>query len=318
MTYTIYDMIKDDHPVLRTGNRRLIDKGKYEEIGFFLDITTRCNKNCKFCSYKQIPGKDISEEILEQVYTYFRSVLDYYSGNMKVILFGGEPTINKKCFDIIHNIRNLEADTNKLRIELQSNLSQSVDYYVELLKHIEHLTLTWHIDQQNSIFFEKIKQLADKADINKSKIEIFVMFSNFSYQSSYDFKKKLDDIGIYSELHYIKINEQDIDPIAEALWHKDSENYVEENILLINGHRFGYEEWFDKVFPFHMPKIKCYAGYQQQYIDVDGNIYRCDTKHLKKESFGHVKELRPPFDLDIVCENENCHRDWTIRKEIEK
>ena len=78
------------------------------------------------------------------------------------------------------------------------------------------------------------------------------------------------------------------------------------------------EEWFNKVFPFDMPEIDCYSGYQQQYIDIYGNIYRCDTKHINGESFGNVETIKLPFNLDLKCEKENCHRDWHVRKELKK
>lgn len=320
MENTLYDILKDDEKInLRTGNYRLINKGKYEDIGIFLDLTTRCNKNCEFCSYKKIPGCDISDEILEQVYLYFEKIFNFYTGEVKIILFGGEPTIySGNCETVIDRIYNINHSCEKVKIELQSNFSQNVGYYVKLLNKLTHLTLTWHIDQQNDVFLQKFSELASLSKENKNKIEVFVMFSNYSYQNSYKYKLELEKLGIYSELHFIKMDDNEIDPIAEAIWKKDSEKYIKENILLINDHIYGYEEWFNKVFPFDMPEINCYSGYQQQYIDIYGNIYRCDTKHINGESFGNVETIKLPFDLDLKCEKENCHRDWHVRKELKK
>lgn len=316
MHQVLYDMIKDDNVNLKTGNYRLINKDKYEDIGFFLDITTRCNKNCNFCSYKKNPGRDISDDMIDKVRAYFNSILYFYTGNIKITLFGGEPTVHPKCYNIVDCFRSLDHKWFKFDINLQSNFSQSVDYYLKLLDKLDHLILTWHIDQQNDEFYNKFELLSKKSGNKRRNIEVFVMFDNFSFQSSYNWKLKLDDIGLYSELHFIKTDNNDIYPLADIIWKVDSKNYDKENTILINNHVFGYEEWFDRIFPYKMPKIDCYSGYQQQYIDIDGNIYRCDTKHLKGESFGNVVDTRPPFKLCLECENETCHRDWHVRKEL--
>lgn len=67
-----------------------------------IDITTRCNLNCKFCFAEQNNEKDISWEIIEKNLKRIKS-----KPKPCVVLIGGEPTLRKDLPTIIKKIREL-------------------------------------------------------------------------------------------------------------------------------------------------------------------------------------------------------------------
>ena len=295
-----------------TGNIRCIDSTANEIMYVTVDLTTACNKNCNFCVYRSEPGEGryMNELTFDHLEAYLKDVIEHYD-RTEILLFGGEPTLHPKLFEMCDRLRAL----NPTVLRLQSNLSQDVDFYLELSKHIDQLVLTLHVDDQDKP--EVLNKLFSLEPIAAS-IEIFFMFCNdtiFDKMPLYDSVKA----RFYTELHHLKRNELDnILPQWKAYWQAEAKHYTLDHTIIQEDDGFRhdpvYEELFFDVRP-EVSKNKCYAGKQSMYIDVDGIVYPCDIYKLEDRKPIHsvLCKYRPrqPF----MCEGVTCSRDWCVRRE---
>lgn len=118
-----------------------------------IEVTSRCNLNCKFCFADSSYNKD--EDIsIEKIKFLYERVLKY-SGNCNIQLSGGEPTVRNDLPQIIRLGRELgfnfvQVNTNGIRIAQDEG-------YVKELKEAGLASIFLQFDGTNDSIYKKLR-----------------------------------------------------------------------------------------------------------------------------------------------------------------
>lgn len=290
-----------------------------------VDIVSSCNKKCSFCEYYKPDGKIMGPQVQASVLKFIQAVSEGRKP-LRVLLFGGEPTLmsHRDLYALCYQLHIMGA-----QVYLQSNFSQSDEYYAALLHHVDRLILTYHIDDQTDPnVYKKFKALAEASEeINRRHaVEIFFMFSNESLRKSLPLYEEMKTLFPLTELHFLKTEKhQRIDAQWLAYWKSEAKHYVDEHKILV---KYGdrekkiYTEFFWEVYPEDVNAIKeCSAGQQCLYINTDGDIFPCDVRKLLGKPMGNVNHVDTTGIVSLAMKVEPCHgircsRDYHVVRSI--
>ena len=116
------------------------------------DILRRCNLDCTYC---EVSRHDSTSPLptLEDLTNTFRFIQEYvriYNSNRKdpvksnMDFTGGEPTINNNFWPLLDII----AETGEFRLSLTTNGTWPASFTEKILKHFEHVTISWHAEDK--------------------------------------------------------------------------------------------------------------------------------------------------------------------------
>lgn len=266
------------------------------------EITKECNYKCSYCNvYSE--GHDLTN--IEDTIRFLNSFGD--GKNLKITLFGGEPTLHPQIKDIVKSLNN--------DITLFTNLSGSLTLYqdlVSLKKDIE-LSASYHPAKVSfCLFYDKIKDLLKVT----TKVKVVFMLDptvNERYRDNYN---SLLALGLSVEVHKVvydndrspnsieenQLIDADKSTNIQVEFEDNTIKEVSSEYLLSNGlNNFKY--------------FKCQSGCNNLYISKEGEIYPCLDYRREGISLGHITEKKPEDLKETICILHKCTSDLEIPKE---
>ena len=134
-------------------------------------VSKKCNYDCTYCG----PGSHDVNGVVKSNQTYideFNSLYELISNkeNIHINITGGEPT---ELDDLIGLCKHIKTTDPKIRINVNTNGSKGVNYYLELAKWIDYLDISLHFEYVKlQAFLKKMGKLQQKI---KSMLNIYVM-----------------------------------------------------------------------------------------------------------------------------------------------
>ena len=252
--------------------------GDIREIGGYglnIIITERCNLKCPYCFQKEHHKKFMSLDT-------FKNIIDSADDNCNknIILFGGEPTLNKDFIKMAIYARNNGYNTSIITNgRLINNINEWGPYF-------------------NSIVFsiEPSKNLSKKI----RKIDNFDTFLNIIS----DFKNIYSNIYISMSIVLTDLikNVQSMLDLRQSILDKGIYVNILENLGNVNNWKNNKDWWFftQELKSKDLEVYKEYIGYDKSFADGfinQGNqyLYNLDGSYITFDTNGNIL----PFDMNF-------------------
>lgn len=282
---TFYSALADISPKESKLAQKTKAENRHEikDISPWIFTTRNCNLSCTYC-YEELCNKNISQQTLFDINSYFQKYID--GGDLEFVNYrisGGEPLIN---FNIWKQpvLEAINKNKGKLTVSLLTNLTL-------LNKEMEKFIIDNHIGCSVSLdgmdYSKPFKNGKSSAFIVRKKIEGFLNreFTKFNISSviNKDTFSGLDDLACFVgknkllwniEIDHFFMGEVDAKIIITKM---------KEVIDILN--KYDYD--FYSLFRFNNinlnnPQGGCSAGKHMVAININGDIYPCQTVIDKK------------------------------------
>lgn len=284
---------------------KYIADNKYESDDFLTvtwEITRLCNYQCSYCQVfrKEDKGEPNLTKVVEFLNEFGKDK------NLKITLFGGEPTLSKDIPWILQSLKN--------DVDIFTNLSQSVEYYRRLanIKKDLEIIATFHPDKISfKEFYSKVYEISTFA----KKINIILMVDS-SLDMDYMFMhESILKIGVGVEVLKVvhdnnreqnttienKLIDDDRSNNLKIIFEDDSCKYVTHEYVLSRGlNNFKY--------------FKCLGGCRNLFISQDCFIYSCFDYRHQDINKKHISEVSVKSLKETVCILEHCTGDIEVPK----
>ncbi|MBU1137277.1 radical SAM protein [Patescibacteria group bacterium] len=167
-----------------------------DKIRLRLNITTKCNLNCQYCSVQAgFNPRNMSRDIaLRSVSSFCQYAQEENANTLEIVFSGGEPTLLipliKEC--IVKAKEDL-ADGINLKPRILTNGLFSHDGYQEIIHEIEEIQISW-----DGFFGENERYGSDFAIADRVRENIRFLLENKSIVSV---------LTVVSEINYLRIRE---------------------------------------------------------------------------------------------------------------
>ena len=266
------------------------------------EITKKCNYKCSYCDiFGEYSQEDSTDETILFINNFGKN------RNLRVTLFGGEPTTHPNLVTILKKLKN--------KVSLFTNMSESIEYYEDLIKvnpNIEILA-TYHPSKVDFFyFFKKIKILSKKNTVIKVTFMLDPTIP-LDYKNNY---AKLRSLNIRIEIHKVvyKKNRVKNNAIEDNLVAEDSSRVIEvtyeDQTKLITSSEYLLSNRLNN-FKF----FKCCGGLNNLYISNKGFVYSCLDYRRQKKEIGHVTNLNIADLRGTICMLDQCTSDLELPKE---
>jgi len=266
------------------------------------EITKFCNFECSYCDVYGVGHN------LEHIDTTINFLNKYgLNKNLKITLFGGEPTLHPNLKKIVKELDN--------DVSLFTNLSAPIKLYEDLFQsdpQLEILT-TFHPSKM------KFKKYLERVTyLNNLGLNIKATFMldpkvNLDYRGYYE---SLSKLNIRVEVHKVVYNNDRID------------NSLEEDTLILADEcktvEVSYEDGTTTlVSPEYLLSnhqnnfkfFKCQGGCKNIYISKEGYVYSCLDYRKKDMTLGHITNISEKDLKETICMLSQCTSDLEIPKE---
>jgi MoaA/NifB/PqqE/SkfB family radical SAM enzyme len=290
--------------ILEFGLKEMIDNPNLIFIYWYL--TGKCNYKCDYCDIFR-DEKLQDWEIKQQTINFLNHLNK--SRDLRVLLYGGEPTIDP---DLPKILKSLDS-----YIRLFTNFSKPLNYWKNIADIREDMTLTisYHLNHQDpNNFLKKMTYLIEKTNINKIRLKVMA-----------DSRYKEESIEIYKFYKNLWINEPRyecfIDLILANLqgdvgakwseedmdWYIPLQDYktiyvkYKENGL-IKENEFAWNEMRMQMIDSNNYYI-CTAGVNLLYIESNGDVFLCKSRRSPFKPLFNVMDKK--FNLPtkgIICD----------------
>lgn len=218
-------------------------------LSMIVQVTRRCNLNCKFCSE--------SESFEDPSIGELESVCDKLKGVKRIYLSGGEPLIRKDIFEIIDmykekfDVLGLPTNCSKIDNDVYKKLLGKISYvnagldgprgindqyrgnYDEIISGLNILkdsgievSLSTVILKDTLPYLNYVVQIADLLNVVKVKMVVPVLRGRARSLQDSDFVNDEIIMKKFEELKMLKSNLNWKPRIKLALWSKDTEGYA--------------------------------------------------------------------------------------------
>lgn len=290
-------------------------------------IVDRCNFNCSYC-YNRKPRKST----LADLDGFFRFIEDIrrqqpLDKKINVSLIGGEPTLHPGALDFCNQLLALD----NVSVELLTNFTQPIEYYLSLLEKGVCLAASWHSqtnDKLNWPYVEKMKQIPMKFFDNE-QVEVRIMMENDNWENS---RKVFFELYPMFKKH-IEISLLTRDDGTPYQYSQSQLDEYEKLIVLTKYKRDFFtveyadgsqqqmsfsDMYLNPQVNFHL--WKCNAGQDYIYIHCDGNVYNCQSyyENFKKpicNLFADECKYKKEKFTPCICAVSYCACDFDVHKE---
>lgn len=248
---------------------------------------------------------------------------------IRLCLFGGEPTLHPDIYDITKNLNN-----KKINIELQTNLSLHSDLLTKLIKtrNISDFNVSLHYGIVNkNLFKQNVVILFKYQQAYKYNIVINLMYereyhdeilTDYKLYNNLMRKMKLKNSNVGVSLVYHKRANEIKDEYNEKEIEMSHNSYNHSNIYV--EYENGKHEW-DTFFRLKGKGQYNFKGYicecvnKNLYIDSNGDLYPCQTYYrYLKEKIGNVNDENIFEKIKstkyIICKSSFCDCEIKIPK----
>lgn len=138
-------------------------------------IGKRCNFDCSYCS-PQLHDSTSKDKSLEELLQAWKNIKKI-AGSKKIALSisGGEPTLNPVLQDFLRALQ--KDDFKPDRIGITTNGTKSAEYYIEMMNHINSLTISIHLESVKAERYLKLIHSFAKSQSDLKKVKINLMAS---------------------------------------------------------------------------------------------------------------------------------------------
>lgn len=296
-------------------------------LNILVYIADKCNFNCSYC-YNRKPRKST----LADLDGFFKFIQDLRrkqpsSRRVNVSLIGGEPTLHPDALSFCDRLLALDNVT----VEVLTNFSQPLDYYLELLAKGVCLAASWHSqmdDKLNWDYVEKMKKIPMKYFASQ-QVEVRIMMENDNWENSR--KVFFELYPLYKKYIEISLLTRD-DGTPYEYTQKQLDEY--EKLIILTKYKRDFftveysdgtqkqvsfaDMYLNPLVNFHL--WKCNAGQDYIYMHCDGNVYNCQSyyENYKKpicNLFADGCEYKIEKFKPCICQVSYCACDFDVHKE---
>lgn len=281
-----------------------------------LIITHNCNYTCEYC-YDLQKRHSTTYIDLNAVYAFITTQCNKHKKHILLTILGGEPTLHPDLYEFCKKVASLEY---VLGICIYTNFTADNNYYLKFLNMLKlKFILSAHI--QHMQFYKKLCNLLSVQNA-KSLIGLVTI--------TYNYKNTIDSIKLYQKIKKLFLNVGlaklfQISAEAKHIAYNDTQlkalsfynNTFEKNTKSMF---FDHDEYvcevdnnfsilstdFDESNNYFIG-WSCKAGIDTICIDVDGNIYPCQT--LFYNNFCAIGNIKDKFSFnrqEILCNQKTC------------
>ena len=149
-------------------------------MNILIFVVDKCNYKCEYC-YNRFP-RTLKSADLNLFSKFIKDIKVKTNRKLNISLIGGEPTLNSNIHSFIENVKELENVT----VELLTNLSQPLEYYIKCLKNDVKIAASWHSNQKDKNNLDYVKKIMEipYEYYEKNMIEVRIMFEYENWSSS--------------------------------------------------------------------------------------------------------------------------------------
>lgn len=293
-----------------------IKRKDYTSNDFSITATTNysCNYNCKYCYNKTHNSCEYLDLITLQQFID-KNVKNNY--NIDLYLIGGETTLHPKLLDFSIKFNNKKIGG----MNIFTNLSANINLYKKLIDNNVTIIATYHLCNNNTqTFIDKIIELNKYALDNMLKVNI--MFEKNNIINSLYVYDKLKSVVKQLELCIQHKTKYSLDEIKQFEMRHKTEHYdIDPYIVtyLDNTHEELYYNDLADSEKFNVKNWLCNAGYCSFYINVNGDIYPCESHFFDNiKPIGNISSAIK-YGINFkktICTCFDCCNFHTYKKKI--
>ena len=294
-------------------------------MNILIFVVDKCNYRCEYC-YNRFP-RTLKSADLNLFSKFIKDIKVKTNRKLNISLIGGEPTLNPNIHSFIENVKELENVT----VELLTNLSQPLEYYIKCLKNDVKIAASWHSNQKDKNNLDYVKKIMEipYEYYEKNMIEVRIMFEYENWSSSdMVYNLLFNKYKKWMEISLLTKNDGSIYPYTEEQIQKYHE-YVKKLKYMRDFFTLVYSDGSKKQVSFNDMYLnssvnfqlwKCNAGLDYIYIHVDGNVFNCQSYYehgmkpicnIHETNGEYKKELFKP----CICRVDYCSCDFDVHKE---
>lgn len=242
-----------------------------EKKSVTIQITDSCNFRCEYC-IQQLPGKLLKAKpvnvdgILE--------FLDSQGCSWDIIVTGGEPFLVPNFVELAKRL------TEKYRLTVLTNLSQSIDEFVSIVNfaNIECLSVSLHLETR------KLRRLMDNLREKLKRLKgIGVKLDLTQVAGPWDYNNLLEEATAFGKEFDEKVDMQRFFGVYLDKRYPASYTKEQARIFTLD---YGNKIHQGTALPCFLGD-KCNTGYSDMVIDSNGDVYRCFNTY-RMESMGNI------------------------------
>lgn len=283
-------------------------------------ICDRCNYNCWYC-YNARPR---TQQLLDlgRLSLFTKHAIAQTGKKVRLSLIGGETSLHPGLLDFC---KEMHAVKEVIDIEIYTNLSKSLSYYLQLLDFGVEVNATWHTveGKPNDSFLSKAMSLTEE---QFKKFYLTVMLEPNDVEESFK---------AYSLLHNAHPTARSIElslclgPNGKphSYRQEDFERFYAEAAKTkpfkreyFTKHRDGsvHQLTFNDLqgLPENSFKFwKCNAGKDFLYIDSSGKVFKCTHDKVPIMDISSGSAFLPIPVKPTVCQYQYCPCNWEVYRE---
>ena len=256
----------------------------YDILDLRITITHNCNYQCIYCYDKT---KKYNKQFLNltNIIDFIKINCLQYNKYIMLTVLGGEPTLHPDLFEFCQKIHEIDKI---LGICIYTNFSIENNFYLKFL-YLNKIKFIFSYHLQNVQFYEKLLQLLNSNKNIKDMIGLIsIIYNNLNIQQSIITYKKIKKLNlnvglakifqfnlsknVYTQLQLNILNMFNKFLLNEKSMFFDNDCFIKEvdnKIEYITG------DLSETNNPFI--SWNCNAGIDSLFIDVNGNIYPCQS-----------------------------------------
>jgi len=238
--------------------------------------------------------------------------------NVKLTLFGGEPSLHPEILTVLKNL--------KVKVEMYTNLSKSLDFYDKVIKVKPDIELetSFHPSREKfDTFYNKVKYLSNKVP----KLEVVYMLdTNFpTYKKDYLKIKELCSESVTSIIAKVEHTDQKSLSEYDEAWYMREQKGEDLTITFEEDGEIRSKETISNyLFANSLNQFKyfkCDCGIHNIFVAYDGLVYPClDYRRRDSDPYFDLntgdfkKEFEELSTKGVVCKMNSCSSELGVPK----